>query len=933
MRLSWSEIRINAAKFASEWKDASYEKGETHSFYNDLFAVFGVQRRRVATYEQPVRLLGAARGFIDLFWSGVLLVEQKSAGRNLRIAKEQALSYFPGLRDDQLPRYLLVSDFQNFELYDLENETDVKFPLQDFHRHVEKFAFVLGLAPRAFKDQPAVNILASELMGKLHDALFLSGYRGSDLEVLLVRLLFCLFADDTGIFEPRDIFTGLVQDRTHKDGHDLGAQLTALFDVLDQPVATRQSTLDAELAQFPHVNGKLFARTLRMPAFNASMRELLLEACEFSWDAVSPAIFGSLFQSVMNPAQRRAEGAHYTTEENIRKVIETLFLDELWSEFNKIKNSRGTTRTRALKDFHGRLPKMKFLDPACGCGNFLIVTYRELRLLEIEVLSELETTGQLSLDVGDLSLIDVDQFYGIELNEFPARIAEVALWMTDHLMNVKMSERFGKYFARIPLRKSASIVQGDAMEVDWSSVLPAGECMYLLGNPPFIGSKQQTVEQRKQIRLLAGTGPTSGTLDYVSGWFLKGAEYMLLGNARLALVSTSSVVQGEQVAQLWPKLLKHYGLEIEFAHQVFPWSSDARGRAKVSAVIIGLAKSDMARQQRALYSYAVGSSTPTKTVAVAISPYLISLSLAVNRYIVVPELDEPLWPVPAMRTGTQPIDGGHYIVDEAERLRLIAQDSRIDPLLRPYIGTEELVKGKTRYIIYLKNVAPSLIRSIAALASRMREVSDFRASSSRPATRALANFPDRFQIEAVPTSDFLVIPEVSSENRQYLPMAFLSSPTIPSNLVRFLDSAELWQFAILTSGMHMAWLRIIGGRLDNRYRYSIGIVYNPFPWPNISSIQKIKLAKLAQKILSERAMNTTSNLEDLYDITTMPAGLRSAHLALDAAVEKAYAASRPFRNDTERAEHLLQLFHLRWSQQQAVRAAVPVKRARARSTS
>ena len=486
MRLSWNEIRARASKFSADYADATYEKGETQSFYNDFFDVFGVQRRKVASFEEPVKKLGNKQGFIDLFWKGTLLVEHKSAGRSLTKAKTQALDYFPGLKDAELPRYILVSDFQNFELYDLDEGTDVQFTLTQLHKNIEHFAFILGVQKRTFKDQDPVNVEASQLMGRLHDALKVSGYVGDDLERLLVRLVFCLFADDTGIFE-RDTFLDLIADRTAIDGSDIGQWLSKLFDVLNMPQEKRQKTLDDNLAQFPYVNGDLFHERLPIPDFDSGMRALLIEACEFSWDAISPAIFGSLFQSVMNAKERRASGAHYTTEKNILKVIQPLFLDDLRAEFTLAKGRRGTGQAAALRALHDKLASLTFFDPACGCGNFLIITYRELRTLEIELLRELYPTGQRVLDVSSLSKIDVNQFYGIEIGEFPARIAEVALWMMDHIMNNRLSLEFGEAFARIPLKKSPHIHHADALELEWKTVLPPGECSFILGNPPFIG--------------------------------------------------------------------------------------------------------------------------------------------------------------------------------------------------------------------------------------------------------------------------------------------------------------------------------------------------------------------------------------------------------------------------------------------------------------
>ena len=458
MRLSWNEVRVRAATFADEWSSAVRETSETHSFYNAFFRVFGVERRSVARYEEHVAKLGNSSGFIDLFWPGVLIVEQKSAGRDLGKAYGQAGEYFDALKERDRPRYILVSDFQTFELHDLDERTEVRFSLKDLPAHVEHFGFILGVQKRAFRDQDPANIKAAELAGRLHDALYAANYRGHDLERFLVRIVFCLFADDTGIFEPRDIFLEFIETRTSEDGADLGPWLRQVFEVLNSPEDERSPLLDEDLARFPYVNGDLFREYLRTPSFNAAMREALLDVCRFDWSNISPAIFGALFQSVMEPEQRRAQGAHYTTEKNILKVIEPLFMDDLRAEFERLKSRKDSRRRADLRRFQEKLGRLRFFDPACGCGNFLIIAYRELRLLEIEVIRELRTAaarlGQEELDVATLSLIDVDQFYGIEIGEFPARIAETAMWMMDHIMNNRLSLEFGQTYARIPLETS-----------------------------------------------------------------------------------------------------------------------------------------------------------------------------------------------------------------------------------------------------------------------------------------------------------------------------------------------------------------------------------------------------------------------------------------------------------------------------------------------
>ncbi len=474
-------------KFTKEWEGESRERAEKDSFWNDFFHVFGINRRRLATFEEPVKKLNNKQGFIDLFWKGTLLVEHKSRGVNLDAAFEQATDYFYGIKEYEIPQYVLVSDFDRFRLYDLDLKIQHDFHLSDFYKHVKLFGFIAGYQKKRFKDEDAVNIAAAELMGKLHDQLEESGYTGHALEVILVRLLFCLFADDTGIFE-KDTFKELIELKSSEDGSNLGALLAQFFQVLDTPREKRMTSLDEHLNAFPYVNGKLFEEFLPIAAFNSRMREILLQCSGLNWGQISPAIFGSMFQSVMDPQERRNLGAHYTSEKNILKLIKPLFLDELRAEFESLKGNKNR-----LGEFHKRLGKLKFLDPACGCGNFLIITYRELRLLELDVMKEL-FGGQQVIGVAEMMFIDVDQFYGIEYDEFPAKIAEVALWLMDHQMNMRISEEFGQYYARLPLRKSAKIVHGNALQTDWESVVPKEELSYILGNPPFLGHHYQNAQ-------------------------------------------------------------------------------------------------------------------------------------------------------------------------------------------------------------------------------------------------------------------------------------------------------------------------------------------------------------------------------------------------------------------------------------------------------
>ncbi len=922
-RLDWNDIRARAAKFADDWKNANYERGETQTFYNEFFQLFGVTRRRLASFEHGVKLPANKRGYLDLFWKGKLLVEQKSKGRDLKPARKQALAYFDGLREEDLPRYILLSDFQTFELYDLDIDPDAPlvFRLDQLPDHVQAFGFIVGQEKRVFRDQDPANIAASELMGALHDALEEAGYTGHALERFLVRLLFCLFADDTGIFQPVGICEEYVAN-TREDGADLGAALANLFQVLNTPEDKRLKTLSAELNQFPYINGDLFAETLPLPAFDRAMREKLLYACGFKWEAISPAIFGSLFQSVMNKEERRKKGAHYTSEKNILKVIEPLFMDDLRAEFSAIKAlKRG--RDKALEEFHAKLARLTFFDPACGCGNFLVIAYRELRDLEIDLLKELHPTEQRVTDIGLYTKLNVDQFYGIEIEEFPARIAEVAMWMTDHIMNARLSAAFGQSYVRIPLKTSPNIRNADALEIDWAEVLPPEKCSFVFGNPPFGGAKFQSDHQRAQVRRIAGLGGSGGTLDYVCAWFLKAGDYARRGHdvpsplkgegsgttaPRIAFVATNSITQGEQVAQLWPLLFERYNLEIAFAHRTFEWLSDARGRAHVHCVILGLTRREDEPKEKRLFSYPDIGGDPVESRHAALSPYLFDASGLQNRHLVVEETTSGVSYAPKLIFGNMPNDGGHLILTESERSDFIAARAEDEKFIRRLVGADDLINGYLRYCLWLKDASPSDLRKSKKIMERLALVKEYRSKSTRRATKLLADQPALFGEIRQTDGPFILIPRHSSERREYIPFGFQTSGEIAHDSCLFAPRADLWDFALITSRMHMAWLRFIGGRLKSDYRYSIGMVYNPFPWPAAPDAKsREKIRALAQGVLDARAAHQGATLADLYDPDTMPPDLRKAHRALDEAVDKLYRA-QPFASDRERVEHLFMLY-------------------------
>ena len=917
MPLSTNDIRARAAQFARKWKNAGYEKGETHSFYDGLFQVFGRRRESVAFYEERVQKLDDTSGFIDVFWPGVLIVEQKSAGRDLAAAYEQAGGYFQALGESERPRYILVSDFQHFELHDLLQRDKTVFRLDELPQQIERLGFMRLEGSRTVREQDPANIEAAELVGKLHDSLRDAGYPRHDLERFLVRIVFCLFADDTGIFEPRDILLDFLETRTREDGTDLGPLLMQLFQVLNTPEDARIAILDEDLARFPYVNGDLFADPITFPAFTSTMREQLLAACRFNWSSISPAVFGSLFQSVMAATERRAQGAHYTTEQNILKVIEPLFLDDLWGEFVRIRALRRGRLSR-LRDFQKRLGELKLFDPACGCGNFLVVAYRQLRRLELEVIRELlederDEAGMIAgrLDVGSLSRLDVDQFYGIEISEFPARIAEVALWMMDHLMNNELSLEFGQSYARIPLKQSPHIRCADALETDWEDLLPAEDCSYVFGNPPFGGAKFQSPEQRAQVRRIAALGGSGGTLDYVTAWFITAGEYIQGSGppgerARIGFVATNSITQGEQVAQLWPILFGRCGLEIAYAHRTFAWGSDARGMAHVHVVIIGLDDGEGVPGVRRLFSYEDLKGDPHKSPHAVLSPYLFDAGGLADPHLVVREESRPINGMPQLITGSKPIDGGHLIfsVDEAETF--ISEEPGAAPFVRPFIGAREYLQGGQRLILALHDASPSVLAKLPLVRERVAAVREYRQASKSKPTQQIADTPALYHVNVVPTAPFLVIPQVSSERRQYVPIGWIRPPAIPSDKLRLLEEASLADFALLTSAMHMAWMRAITGRLESRYMYSVGVVYNTFPVPP-KDMDLSPLDPLAQAVLDARAAHPDATLADLYDRDLMPVNLRRAHQALDRAVDRLYRPRR-FASERERVEHLFALY-------------------------
>lgn len=895
MPLSWNEIKSRALAFSKEWESEASENAEAKSFWDDFFHIFGISRRRVASFELPVKKLGDKQGFIDLFWKGVLLVEHKSRGRDLDKAHAQALDYFPGLKEHELPRYVLVSDFARFRLHDLEEDTSHEFALADLHQNIQLFGFIAGYQTHKIQEQDPVNIEAAERMGKLHDQMREVGYSGHALEVYLVRLLFCLFAEDTGIFQ-RQQLQEYIEQRTREDGSDLALHLNALFETLNTPAGKRLKNLDEQLAAFPYINGQLFAELLPTASFDSAMRQSLLDCCGLDWGRISPAIFGSLFQSIMDKTARRNLGAHYTSEGNILKLIKPLFLDELRAEFERIKTS-----AKRLLEFQQKLRSLTFLDPACGCGNFLVIAYRELRLLELDVLRAARAGDQLALDVSSLILVDVDQFYGIEIEEFPAQIAQVALWLMDHQMNLQVSQEFGAYFARIPLHASGTIVHANALQLDWNEVIAADKLSYIMGNPPFIGHHYQSAEQAQDQLQVMGNIKAAGVLDFVCNWYVKSLHMMQKNHSiQSALVSTNSISQGEQAGLLWPYLLQE-GIKIQFAHRTFSWSNEARGKAAVHCVIIGFSLQPSARKTLFVYEDIRGE--PHEIKAQNINPYLVDAN-----DIIVTNRNTPLCDVPRMIWGNKPTDGGHLILSTDERDELLIKEPEAEQFIKSYFSGGDFIQGKQRFCLWLKGANPATLRKLPCVLERIQKVREFRLASKAESTRKFADQPTLFRQISQPETNYLAVPEVSSERRDYIPIAFVTPDVICSNTVQLIPSALPYHFAIITSTMHMAWMRTVCGRLKSDYRYSNSIVYNNFPWPqNPTDKQKQAIEQAAQDVLDARAQFPDSSLADLYDPLTMPPALLKAHQKLDKAVDAAYGKTS-FKTEAERVAFLFELY-------------------------
>lgn len=941
--ISQEEIKNNAIAFAKEFANENSEQAEAKTFWDAFFNVFGIPRRRVATFEKPVKKIDGKQGFIDLLWKGVILVEHKSKGKNLDKAFIQAKDYFEGLKDYELPKYILVSDFEHFRLYDLDDDVIHEFNLENFYLNIHLFDFLLGYQKRNYLETDPINIKAVEILGKLHDKLKDIGYIGKDLEIYLVRLLFCMFAEDTSIFQ-KDIFREYIDCYTNENGKDLSGHLHIIFDTLNTHEDKRYTILDDTLKLFPYINGNLFSDLIRPAYFDKSMREMLLQACALDWSLISPAIFGSMFQSVMNPKERREAGAHYTSEKNILKVIEDLFLNDLYEEFNTLYYN-----TFLLEQFHDKIASLKFLDPACGCGNFLVIAYRELRELEFKVIERIYhqelKNGKLNTHIGNILKVNVDQFYGIEYDEFPSKIAQVAMWLTDHQANIKISKIVGQYYVRFPLNKSARILHKNALEFNWQNILveewkennptpelesityynkkkgrkkdvetlnifekneevekiPVIAFDYIMGNPPFIGKQMQTDKQKNEIsRVFYGT-QTTGVLDYVCAWYLKAAQYIQNTKIKVAFVSTNSITQGEQVGILWSLLFQEYKIKIHFAHQTFEWKNEGKDNAAVYCVIIGFANFDT--DKKYIYQYKDIKGKEEKIKVKNINPYLVE-----GNDIFISKQKKSICDAPDISFGSMPNDGGHFLLTDEQKNDLLQKEPLAREYIRPLISAKEFLNNEKKWCVWLKDITPDKLKKMTELSNIIKAVEKHRLNSIREATQKLAERSMYFAEDRQPQNDYLAIPATSSEHRKYIPMIFCTKEQIINNTCLFIENADLYIFGMLHSSMHIAWVKRVCGRLKSDFRYSNEVVYNNFPFPeNITIKQKQKIEEASKEILNIRERFKENSLANIYNPLYMPLDLVKAHNNLNKIVDKCYY-SKGFDDDESRLICLFSLY-------------------------
>lgn len=906
--LSLNEIRSRCAEFVVQWRGvAGDERQEGQSFVRDLLSAFGITETRAALYERRANRSSTGRqGYIDALVPGLLIIELKSRGKSLGIAEQQALDYMNDLPDAEQPRFVLTSDFARFRLLDMHAPVGrdlVEFALEELPRHAESLAFLAGYQTRSFgsEQQETASIKAARIMADLFESLEGSGYNDHESTVFLVRTLFALYADDSGMWE-RDSFTDFVENRTSEDGSDLGAQLTLLFQVMNQP--KRASTLDETLQRFPYVNGGVFEEPLSIPSFNRTMRRKLLEACAFNWSAISPAIFGSLFQAVKSAEARRELGEHYTTETNILKTLGPLFLDELRERFEHARHS-----VQKLKSLREHLGEIRYLDPACGSGNFIIVAYRELRALELDILVQLQELGDTSLvpklqmyfERDDLA-VRLEHMAGIEIEEWPARIAQTALRLVDHQANMSMQLALGRAPASLPLDSLSIIHVANALRVDWGEIVPPSSHTYVAGNPPFLGDNTRGADQNADLRFVWGKDTVLSRMDYVTGWHAKALElYDRTGYAgEWAFVTTSSITQGDQVPRLFGGIFDARW-RIKFAHRSFAWSSEAPGAAAVHCVIVGFTRDTKVKAR--LFSYATVKSEPVEEpVETGINAYLLDAAnvLIEKRSTVLSRvLNETLY-------GSKPTDGGNLIV-EPEDYATVMADPIAARYVHRYIGAQELLHNEQRWCLWLDGMDPADVGRSRVLKARIEAVRDFRTASKAETTR---DYPHHhlFRQLAKQDTEYVCIPIHVSETRRYYPVARLEADVIASNANFTIRDSDGFQFAAMSSSMFITWQKAIGGRLESRLRFASTLTWYTFPFPDVDADLRAKIIEAGVGVLTVRAVHPERSLADHYNPLAMDPALLRAHDALDRVVDKAFGATRALRSNEERQAILFERY-------------------------
>ncbi len=919
-----TQQKVAARKFAAYWKDKGYEKGQSQTFWLTLLSdVLGVEDvGSFITFEEQVKLDHTS--FIDgIIPSTHVLIEQKSIDKNLKAAIkqsdgsllspfQQAKRYAAELPYSQRPRWIVICNFAEFHVYDMERpggDPEVIL-LADLEKEYYRLQFLVDTGSEHIKKEMEISLQAGELVGVLYDAL-LKQYKDpssqstlQSLNKLCVRLVFCLYAEDAGIFGGKSMFHDYLRDVPISG---IRRALVELFKILDQKPESRDKYLaddNPALAVFPYVNGGLFSdEDIEIPPFTEELKTLLLENAseDFNWSDISPTIFGAVFESTLNPETRRSGGMHYTSIENIHKLIDPLFLDGLKAEFAEIKEiTVDRTRKAQLESFQKKLAGLKFLDPACGSGNFLTETYISLRRLENETLSLLHR-GQIMLDVGDPIQVSIGQFYGIEINDFAVTVAKTALWIAESQMMKETEDVVHMSLDFLPLKSYANITEGNALQVDWASVVPKHELNYIMGNPPFVGYSLQSKAQKDDILSVyvdekGKPYKTAGKIDYVSGWYFKAAQLMQGTAVRTAFVSTNSITQGEQVAGVWKPLYERFGIHIDFAHRTFRWDSEASIKAHVHCVIVGFSNEPNPAPKR-IYT------TERYQEVENINPYLLD---APNVFI--DSRTNSICNVPQMVYGNKPTDGGFLFLSPEERDELLKREPGTEKFIRQIYGATEYINNKARYCLWLVGASPSELRKSPFIMERVEQVRQFRLNSTKAATQRSADTPTLFQEIRHPDSEYIIIPRHSSETRRYIPFGFVQPQIVVNDAVQIIPDAKIYHFGIMMSNVHMAWTRAVCGRIKSDYRYSKDVVYNNFPWPTPTDTQKTKIEQTAQAILDARARYPESSLADLYDELTMPPELRKAHQDNDRAVMQAYGFSVRDMTESKCVAELMRMY-------------------------